>query len=266
MRAAILTLLSFSLPIVSFAQSKENASYSLTVGAGFTNASIHSSSNDIAFAKQQVSFKTYADSIQNKITWRANFSAHLWYNMPVSNKLTLQLGLGYTDLGFRREQNDIKLADETYPGIGEGKLLEFSNNKKDIYYDYRFHYIQVPVWLNYNVFQSKDFKTNVQLTGGLSVNILAKHHLTAKLQNFSVDEEEKFQIDSTGYDARTLSLNLNAGMRIVHKLDKKTTLVFQPMFGYQPISSTNEPLSVNAYQFMLHAGIILDLNMFKNDK
>ncbi|MFN7313814.1 MAG: hypothetical protein ACK5UI_10070, partial [Bacteroidota bacterium] len=74
MRAAILTLLSFSLPIVSFAQSKENASYSLTIGAGFTNASIHSSSNDIAFAKQQVSFKTYADSIQNKITWRANFS------------------------------------------------------------------------------------------------------------------------------------------------------------------------------------------------
>jgi len=174
----------------------------------------------------------------------------------------IQTGLGYLDMGYRREQNDLKFADWTYPGVGDGRIIENSNTRKSINYDYRFHYLTIPVWANYIIAKSKDFKTTYAFTGGITGNVLLKHRLTARLDNFTLDGEDKFQLDSTGYNARTLNMQVNVGVRIEHKLEKNITAIVQPMYTFHPISATNEPISAKLYGFILHVGVVANLDMF----
>ena len=69
--------------------------------------------------------------------------------------------------------------------------------------------------------KSKDYKTMYQFTGGVAANVLIKHQLTARLDNFSIDGKEKFQINNTGYEARAFTMQLNLGFKVIHKLDKE---------------------------------------------
>lgn len=258
-------LLSFILliaPFISFSQSQEKSYYSVTIGGGVVGASTTTTSTKPAVYMLNQNYTQYNDSVQQFQTSRFNFAATVWYNSSINDKFTLQAGLGYIEMGYRREQNDLKYGDYTYPGMGDGKIIENTNVKRNIYYDYKFHYLQIPVWANYSVFKSKDFKTNVSVTGGLSAAILLKHQLVAKLDNFKIDDKEKFSFDSTGYNARALSMQVNLGLKVEHKLEKDITLIFQPMFNYQPISATSEPISVGLYGFMFNAGVVIDLDAF----
>lgn len=259
-----LGMIILAFPLVLSAQSQEKSYYSITVGGGFTSAYTSSTSNDIAVAKTGQSFQQYNDSITSFQTGRFNWGVTLWYHRALGINWSMQAGIGYVDMGFRRQQKNIALGDYTYPGIGDGRLIEFSNTKKSIDYDYRFHYVQVPVWFNYHLFKSSDYRTTFDFTTGLSLTFLAKHRLTARLNEFKVDEKDVFQLDSTGYDARTLNAQFNLGFRIEHKLEKDITLIFQPMYSIHPFSLTNDPINVRAYSFMLNAGIVVDLENFKN--
>lgn len=235
-------------PFVSFAQSKQEYYFSATVGGGITGAFLSSEANKLPAGLQ--------DGV------RFSPAVHAWFTYSLGNKWDFQTGIGYTDMGFRRTQKDIKLGDETYPGIGDGKLIELSNSKKDIYYDYRFHYIQIPAWFNYRLYKSKDFRTNYLFTGGIGINALVKHGLTARLQNFTVDGEKKFQLDSTGLKAVPVAATVHLGFKMEHKLDKTTTLIVQPMFNMSPLSVTSSDIKVRPYSLMLHVGVIVNMDMF----
>lgn len=261
MRLLLTLSLVVSLSYSSIAQSEDESSFAITIGGGFTSASHQSSSQkQFAFNQNQISYQQFSDTINNGLTPRLNLSVHVWYNKFISNKWNLQVGLGYLESGFRRRQEDLKLNDITHPGIGNGQINDFTNNRKDVNYDYRFHYINLPVLVNYDILKTADLKTNVQFSAGISFDLLVYHNMVARLKNFTVDEKETFRIKETFHQPRTFSFQLNTGFKIEHKADKNTTLVFQPMFGYFPISTTSGEMKVNPYYFMLHAGIILDTN------
>lgn len=262
MTKRFLLILMLSSPIFTFAQTQENSYFSLTVGGGLAGAKTSSESSTIANARLGQTYKQYNDSVQSFQSTRINYSATLWYHHIINSELTLQTGLGYVDMGWRREQNNLKYGDFTYPGVGDGRIIENSNTSKNIDYDYRFHYLQIPVWINYLAFKSKDFKTTYSFTGGLTGNVLLKHALTARLDGFNLDSKSKFQLDSTGYDARTFNMQFNVGLRVEHKLEKNITAIIQPMFSIHPLSATKDPISASLYGMMLHVGLVLSLDMF----
>lgn len=257
-----LLILVLSTPIITFSQTQEDSYFSVTIGGGLVGAYTSSESANIAVPKLAQTYKQYNDSIQSFQTSRINYSATLWYHHTVNSALTLQTGLGYVDMGWRREQNNLKYGDYTYPAVGDGRIIENSNTTKNINYDYRFHYLQIPVWINYLAFKSKDFKTTYSLTGGLTGNVLLKHSLTARLDGFTIDSKSKFQLDSTGYDARTFNMQFNVGIRVEHKLEKNITAIIQPMYSIHPFSATKEPISASLYGIMLHVGVVASLDMF----
>ena len=262
MTKRFLLILLLSIPIFTFAQTQENSYFSLTVGGGLAGATTTSESSNMAVPMLRQTYKQYNDSVQSFQSTRLNFSATLWYHHIINSEFTLQTGLGYIDMGWRREQNNLKYGDFTYPGVGDGRIIENSNTTKSINYDYRFHYLQIPVWINYLAFKSKDFKTTYSFTGGLTGNVLLKHALTARLDGFTVDSKSKFQLDSSGYDARTFNMQFNIGMRVEHKLEKNITAIIQPMYSIHPFSATNEPISARLYGMMLHVGVVVSLDMF----
>ncbi len=255
-------LISFSC--LSFGQSMDESYYSVTVGGGFTGATTTSSSKVIYDDRQNLTYEQFNDQAQKNQIMRLNFSAHAWYNKALGFNWTMQAGLGYIDMGFRRAQNKLQDGDYIHKEVGEGRIWDKSNVEKNLNYDYRFHYLDIPVWFNYELFKSKDYKTMYQLTGGVAANVLLKHQLTARLDNFTIDNKDKFQVNNTGYDARSFSFQVNLGFKVIHKLDKETTILLQPMYTIHPMSVTNDPIKVTPYGIMLHAGLVIDLNKFKD--
>lgn len=236
----------FLLPFIVSAQTRRADFFSATLALGYTGAAVTNSGT--------VSLPPSASEAM-----RFNYGIHAWYNKELGAKWDFQVGLGYLDAGFRRQQKNLGLGDPTYPGIGEGMILDNSNQRKDINYDYRFHYIQVPVQFNLRVGRSKDFRSDYMLCGGISTSVLVKHHMTARLENFTVDEKSVFQLDSTGLDARVLAASISLGGRLEHKLDKKFTLIVQPVLSYFPVSITGGSIAVRPYMFTVHAGLVIDL-------
>lgn len=254
----------FLIPFLTSAQSMNESYYSITVGGGFTGANTSSNSKAMYDDRQNLTYEQFNDQAQKNQTIRLNFSAHAWYNRALGFNWTMQAGLGYVDMGFRREQNKLQDGDYIHKEVGEGRIWDKSNVEKNLNYDYRFHYLDIPVWFNYELFKSKDYKTMYQITAGVAANILIKHQLTARLDNFTIEGKDKFQVSNTGYDARSFNMQLNLGFRVLHKLDKETTIILQPMYSMHPLSVTNDPFKVNPYGVMLHAGLVVDLTKFRD--
>lgn len=253
-------------PLFALGQTKQKLYYSVTAGMGVTNSLLTSTSTQKMFSNSPVTYNQYVDSTKADLAVRHNFSFNVWLNYSLGNKWDFQGGVGYIDMGYRRKQKNIQFGDATYPGLGDGMMAEFSNSEKHVYYDYRFYYVQVPLWFNYNFYKSKGFKTNCKLTMGITPQFLVAHKLTARLKGFKIDEKDVVTLDSTGFDGRTINMQLNLGCKIEHKISKQNTIIIQPVLGYHPLSVTNEPISTNPFMFMLHVGLIVDLNTFKSTK
>lgn len=240
------------------AQQKSVYRFAATLGGGFTGSINTTSSNAMVPGTGQT-YKQYNDSVGSKESMRLNWGANLWFNYMLSPEWDLQTGLGYMEVGFRRSQDDIKFQDKLYPGMGTGKLIEASNTKKSIDYNYKYHFIQVPVLFNYMVKKAKSYQTTFSLTGGAAVDILVKHHIKANLDQFTVDGEKSFSFDSTGYSGSRVNMHLMIGGRLEQKLDPKTTLLVQPLFGFYPLSVSDSEIAVRPYFFMVNVGLIYSL-------
>ena len=204
------------------------------------------------------SFKAYNDSIKGKESYRLNvLSATFWFNYSLNRKWEIQAGIGYMEVGFQRNQTNIKFDDQLYPGIGSGKLEELTSVSRNIDYNYRFQYLHLPLLFNYHIKRSGDFRINYSLTGGLAVDVLLKHKMTANL-DFDLNGQHTFNIDSTGYNGRLFALNIILGGRIDYKIDKKLTLMVQPVFGFYPISVSSVPISVYPFYFTVHTGLVYE--------
>jgi len=242
-----LLVMCFTFSNTLFAQSKTGFSYGLSVNLGYGSAS---TTNE--------SYLKYTDTINSSKTSHFNKGAHIWFNYSLGKKYDLQVGLGYEQIGFARQQSNLNFNNYTYPGIGTGRIEDLSNSEKVITYNYRFNYIQVPIMINTFLGRSNDFKWIYHFTAGLTPQILVNHQLIANCNpGFSVDGEDQFKFDSTGFSARSIAMNLQIGMLIENRVSKNKTYFIQPIIGYYPFSITSSANTANPFFFSVNLGLKL---------
>lgn len=246
-------LLLFS--VVGSAQSFSKFSIGGSVHGLFTGAINTSNSSQIVAGSQ--TYEQYADSVQSYESMRFSVGATLWAHAFINKRWAFQGGLGYIDMGFQRTQHHIQYLDPLFPGIGQGKVLEKSggSGEKVATYNYRYQYLQVPLFMQYEVYNSKDFFYKVSVCGGIGLNFLLNHQITAKLDNFVVEGESVFHLDSTGYEGKAVTFSAMLGAKGEYRMDKKTIVYIMPVLGICPVSVTKTPIQSYPYYFQLNVGV-----------
>jgi hypothetical protein len=257
-KTGTLTFLGLFFSMFLMAQSKTKWSIGASINPTFST-SINTTNSSEKVNGSNLTYKQYNDSVRSKESYRFNFGVTGWFNYALNNKWDLQAGLGYMDVGFQRNQKNIKFNDKLYPGIGNGYLTELSNNEKNIDYNYRYQYLHIPALFNYRVKKSGDYKITYSFTLGAAIDVLLRHKITANLDNFVVDNEKTFHLDSTGYGGRPFAFNIIVGGRVDYKIDKKYIVMVQPVIGFYPISVSSSPISVYPFYFSINMGLVLDL-------
>ena len=185
--------------------------------------------------------KSYAASVNSEPSWRLAPGLGFWAFYELDKNTEFQGGLCYMDAGFQRHQAKLQLGMSTYPGVGSGKIMDnsVSGNERSIDYNYKFHYIQIPVMVNYRFKFARNYKLSYSISAGIAIDLLAKHEMVANLTPaFYIDGKDKFHLDSTGLDARVFNCNIFLGGRIDYQMDKKNSLFIQPLFSFFPLSAT----------------------------
>jgi hypothetical protein len=230
-----------------FAQSKTKLSYGISVNGGFGGT-----------IANQAAYQNYIDTINSNKSAHLNKGVHLWMNYSLGKKYDLQMGLGFQQNGFARKQSNLNFQNYTYPGIGTGRIEDFSNSTKEITYNYRFSYLQIPVLFNSYLGRSADFKWVYLFSLGITPQILLNHQIVANCNpGFSIEGEKQFKLDSTGFDARILVLNLQAGLNFEYHSTKNKTYFIQPLIGFYPISVSSSKNTSNPFYFSVNVGVLL---------
>lgn len=245
----------FSIFILqSQAQTKTKLSFGASVNPLINIAFNQSNSDQVVNPKTGQTYQSYIDSTKSLETFKLSLGATVWCNYLVAPKWVLQAGVGYSEVGFVRNQKNIQYKDPFYPGMGTGKLEELSNSEKNIQYRYRFQYLTIPVLFNYSLGRSADYKWNAYFTLGASLNILLNHEMKAQLQNFVIDDVKTFKFDSTGLDARSIVPALFLGSRFDYKVEKGLGVFFQPAVTFYPLSVTSGAIKSNPLGFQMNIG------------
>lgn len=248
-----------SVKLVS-AQSRDKLTVGGYITPLFTLSFNTSSSNELMPNGRGQTYSGFNDSVSSTETYRFSYGAGLLANYLLNNKWSLQFGIGYMDVGFQRQQKDIQFGDYTHPGIGTGRIIDLSGANRSIDYNYRYQYLQVPVLANYTFKQSSDYRWLFQASGGLAVNVLLKHQLSAVLNQFVEDGESEFDIDSTGYEGNRFALSVFLGAKAEYRYEKKITLFAQPLIGFYPLSVSSTPINVFPLVIGLNMGVVYTID------
>jgi hypothetical protein len=238
-----------------------------TIGSVFNGSINSSASNNLANGNQ--TFSKYQDSIASFETWRLTLNPQIGIIYQLNKDIDFQCGLGYIVLGHQRTLSNLKYKDLTFPGIGSGlgngKIIDNTNGERSINLNYRYHYLQVPLMINYHLnFRSLTQKVKIAVSGGIGLNVLLKHDINAVLSTgFKIDEKSSFSLDSTGYSASMFTPNLMLGSMVDYNYSKQIKFVFQPMLGYYPLSVTNKDLAAKPWFVNLNLGVIYTLDVLK---
>jgi hypothetical protein len=245
----------------ALAQSKHKVTLSASLNPTITYC-INTSSSSAIVPDQtsSITYKEFADSIKSFETFKTSLGATVWMNYPLNVKWTLQAGLGYSEVGFTREQKDIHLGDVLFPGVGSGVLEENSNSTKNIAYKFRYQYLTVPVLFNYYGKRSRDFKWSYYFTTGAAMNILVNDQIKAKLDNFYVEGEKVYKIDSTGYEGNRITMNLFVGGKFEYKVKTGLSVFGQPMITIFPFSVSQTEMKSRPIGLQVNCGITYDFS------
>jgi hypothetical protein len=266
MRSLILFILLFISSVHTFAQSRNKISFSGSLNPSvFFPVNVSSSSDKVSGNPNQT-YKEYADSVRTFETFKFSAGATVWVNYLLNQKWTLQAGVGFNETGFTRKQKDIKFNDILFPGVGGGKLIENSNTVKNIDYKFRYQYLTVPILFNYYGKRSRDFKWTYYFSTGVGLNVLLKHEVKAVLDQFVMDGESKFHLDSTGYEGRTFAVNLFVGGRFEYKIDKNMSVFGQPLLTVYPVSISKTPMNVYPIGITMNCGVVYVFDKAKDEK
>ena len=148
-----------------------------------------------------------------------------------------------------------------FPGIGSnGRVEDNTNVVKNAYYSFKYQYLTVPVLFNYYAKRSDDFKWTYYVSGGVGMNVLLKHQIKAKLDNFYVEGENVFRLDSSGYEGAPFTVNLFLGGRIEYKIDKQLSAFAQPMLTIFPMSVSKTDVKAVPVGLQFNLGVAYSLN------
>ncbi len=231
----------------SVAQSKDKFEFGASVSLGMGGAVLPTDA-----------YKQYVDTMKCNANMHYNKGLNLWVDLLVAKKTDLQMGIGFQQVGFARTQTNLKYMNYTYPGIGTGRIEDLSNSNKEITYNYRFSYIQLPFILNTNIGRSGNFKWVSQFSVGITPQILVKHQIVADCNpGYSIEGKSQFKIDSTGFDARLLTLNIHAGFNFEYRAAKNKIYFIQPMIGFYPLSVSKSNNAAYPFYAGLNVGVML---------
>ena len=216
---------------VIYAQNKSKKSFGIGVNLGLGSAFVSGNT-----------YQNYMDTTKSNSSHHYNKGIHAWALYSLGKKSDLQIGLGFQQMGFARKQSNLTFKNFTYPGIGIGKIEDLSNTQKEITYNYRFNYLQIPLQINTYLGRSRDFKWVYQFSGGITPQILLNHRLVANTNpGFTIEGEDQFKIDSSGFDARRFAINMQVGLTIEYRESKNKVYFIQPMLGIHPIGVSANP-------------------------
>lgn len=252
--------------VVAWGQSRTKLYFSASLNPVITMAYNTTSSNKPASSNTSQTLTQYQDSIRSFETYKLSAGATVWVNYLINAKWGIQTGIGYSEVGFSRQQNDIQFNDKLFPGIGSGKVIDISLSERSANYRLRYQYISVPVLFNYYAKRSGDFKWTYYFTGGLGLNVLVNHEMKALLDQFVIDGEDEFHIDSTGYEGSAFALNLFVGGRIDYKVDKSITVFAQPMVTAFPLSVSKSDIQSYPIGLQVNLGVAYVLDKKKDEK
>ncbi|AMS26082.1 hypothetical protein AEM51_02700 [Bacteroidetes bacterium UKL13-3] len=249
------------------AQSRDKLFFSASVNPTITMAFNSSSSSKLTGSYPPQTLTQYQDSIASSESYKLSVGATVWVNYMLNQRWTVQAGLGYSEVGFSRQQKSIQFNDKLFPGIGaNGKLIEFSNTEKNIDYRMRYQYITLPILFNYYGKRSGDFKWTYYFTAGIGLNMLVKHEMKAVLDQFVVEGQKVFHIDSTGYEGRTFATNLFIGGRTDYKIDKSLSVFVQPLLTVFPMSVSKTDMKSYPIGLQVNLGVSYVLGKDKKDE
>lgn len=230
-----------------FAQSKDKFEFGASVSLGTGGAILTSEA-----------YKQYTDTMKCANGMHLNKGVNIWFDVLLSKKTDLQMGLGFQQIGFARTQTGLTFKNYTYPGIGTGRIEDLSNTVKEITYNYRFSYLQFPLILNTNIGRSGNFKWISHFSVGITPQILMKHQLVAICNpGFSIEGKSQFKLDSSGFDGRILSLSIHAGFNFEYRAAKNKIYFFQPMLGFYPLSVSKTSNAAYPIFAGINVGVLL---------
>lgn len=249
-------MISLLATIVASAQSREKITFSASLNPTITYCINTSSSDKPVNDNSSMTFKQFADSIKGFETYKLSMGGTFWVNYLMNAKWSMQAGLGYSEVGFTRKQENIQLGDPLFPGIGSGILEELSNTNKNINYSFKYQYLSVPVLFNYYAKRSRDFKWTYFFTAGAAVNVLIKDQIKAKLDNFYVEGKNVYKLDSTGYEGSRVTMNLFVGGKFEYKVENGLSVFAQPMLTVFPFSVSQTEMKSRPIGLQVNCGVV----------
>src|SRR6478609_2257642 len=99
------------------AQSKQKITFSASLNPTITYSINTSSSSKLISEPPSQTYEQFADSIRSFETYKLSMGATVWMNYNLNAKWSIQAGLGYSEVGFTREQKDLHVTDPLFPGI-----------------------------------------------------------------------------------------------------------------------------------------------------
>ena len=243
-----LGMILITMPIDLAAQSKSKYSYGGSLNLGLGSAVI---TND--------AYQQYMDTVLSRTNAVMVKGVHAWFTYSLSQKTDLHLGLGYQEAAYGRRQENLNFQNYTYPGIGTGSIEDLSNLEKGIQDIYRYSYLQVPAQLSLNFARSGDFQWTYSFVPGGALNVLLNQSMIANLDDgFSIDGENRFVMDSTGFKARPLTFNLSAGVRFQNRNEAGEIYFIQPNVILFPMSVSSKELTAIPFSINVQFGMLFN--------
>ncbi len=228
------------------AQSKSKSGFAGSINIGYGSAIV-----------SDKKYQQFMDTMQSKTNGVLTKSVNGWFMYSFSKKVDLLFGIGYQEAAFGRRQSNLDVKNFTYPGIGTGMILDQTNIERGIQYTYRFSYLNLPFQMMLNTGRSSDYKWTFSFVPGAALNVLMSHKMIANLDDgFTIDQEDKFKIDSTGFKARPIAINFSAGFRFQKKDEDSKSYFLQPMAMIYPLSVTSADLKAVPWSISLQFGAI----------
>ena len=174
----------------------------------------------------------------------------------------VSLGLGYTTVGFRRVNTDVKIGTTIHPKIGVVPNLIGSGNLQ-INQDFRYHYLEFS-WLRSK--SAEGFSRNLREFDlwwmyGLSAGALIRDRVMVETVGFSHSNgQSRMAVKDDDLQGFPANIWLNAGYKADYIMYKKTNAFLQGRLRIPLLPSATGAQTIFLPQFSLEAGLIFKLN------
>lgn len=171
-----------------------------------------------------------------------------------------EVGLRYNNTGFTKNLTDLQFHDSIHPDIDRIQDLSVAASK-DASLKYNVHYFEIPARINYRLSpNSKAYKYNVYLTGGVTFQYRFTDYVNIDLTGFTVDGQSNFKKEKSYLNFNNFNAGPNIGIRAQYRLAKNVWLSAKPEFFLPIGAAIKQDIQYHLYQFSGNVGLSLMLD------